>query len=170
MSEANVSAVDLEGDFSPLPIDEIITEFLRGIVSRPESIVVTIREEGSQKILRIEADPADCGQIIGRHGWMATMIRLYLGVYGARTRQYFMTEIIGKDGRPQDPLPPLSTHDIENMQGSNNQSQDEAGQKAIIALEAFQDAFEAMENSRRPPSRFGANRPAPRHFRSPRPR
>ncbi len=67
---------------------------VKGLVERPDAVVVTPVERGGQTVYELRMDPADVGKIIGRQGATIHAIRSLLQVGAARKGVRCMVEIV----------------------------------------------------------------------------
>ncbi|HSH96206.1 MAG TPA: KH domain-containing protein [Roseimicrobium sp.] len=67
---------------------------VKGLVERPEAVVVTPVDRGGQTVFELRMDPADVGKIIGRQGATIQAIRSLLLVGSARKGLRCSVEIV----------------------------------------------------------------------------
>ena len=72
---------------------------VKGLVERPEAVVVTPVERGGQTVFELRMDPADVGKIIGRQGATIQAIRSLLLVGSAKKGVRCSVEIV-EDNKP----------------------------------------------------------------------
>ncbi len=65
----------------------------RGLVDRPEDVVVEILEPGDDACLELQVHPDDLGHVIGKMGRTARSLRLALGAAAAKVGRRANLEI-----------------------------------------------------------------------------
>ena len=73
---------------------EFLEYVARGLVDKPDAVVVEVDEEEDETVLTLSVDAEDMGRVIGRDGRIANAIRSLLKVMAARDGRHVELEIV----------------------------------------------------------------------------
>jgi predicted RNA-binding protein YlqC (UPF0109 family) len=73
---------------------EFLEYVARGLVDKPDAVVVEVEEDGDETVLTLAVDQEDMGRVIGRDGRIANAIRSLLKVMAARDGRHVELEIV----------------------------------------------------------------------------
>lgn len=102
-----------DDDTSPLCDADLLLEILRAVVDKPEAVRVEELLTGDHLQLLIHVDPEDRRLVIGKQGWMVTLLRRLFGVVAAKQQKRITVEVVESEQdrmRFRGPPPPRPTH------------------------------------------------------------
>jgi len=112
-----------EDDNIPLNPRELLEEMILAIVTEPDHVNVlqiSDKDEPEKMILEVKVSDNDRGIVIGRNGFVAQLLRNYLGLMGQRLKQRIEVRIdAGPNHRPKpkkQSFDPNFKHRNENSQ------------------------------------------------------
>ena len=73
---------------------ELLEMIARGLVDRPDEVVVTEVEDDQTTVYELKVAPDDLGKVIGKRGRTARAIRTLVASAGNRLRKRLVFEII----------------------------------------------------------------------------
>jgi len=73
-----------EPDESDFALRDLVAHMAKGLVDRPDDVVVEILSGGRDGVLELQVDPDDLGHVIGKQGRTARSLRLALGAAAGR--------------------------------------------------------------------------------------
>ncbi len=82
-----------EPDADDLRLRDLVAFMARGLVDRPDDVVVEIVEPGEDACFELQTHPDDLGHVIGKQGRTARSLRLALGAAAARIHRRANLEI-----------------------------------------------------------------------------
>lgn len=72
-----------------------LVEFLaKGLVDKPDAVIVTEVDLSDQLVLELEVDPDDVGKVIGKQGRTVKAMRTLLQAASAKSRRRIVLEIV----------------------------------------------------------------------------
>ncbi len=75
---------------------ELVKFIVSELVDKPESVVVTGKEDGDTEVITVCVDDADTGKIIGKQGRIAMAIRTVVKAVGAKNNKKYSVEIVDR--------------------------------------------------------------------------
>ena len=60
-------------------IKELVAYFVKEIVEKPESVLISERKKGDVDVIEITVDQHDRGKVIGREGQTIKALRMFIG-------------------------------------------------------------------------------------------
>ncbi|MEM7585642.1 MAG: KH domain-containing protein [Acidobacteriota bacterium] len=76
------------------PLGQSLTRVISMLVDHPEAVRVEAKPRGAGEVFCVRVDPADLGQVIGRHGRTARSLRTLLEIRGSRDGRRYGLEIL----------------------------------------------------------------------------
>ncbi len=73
---------------------QILVDIAKALVSKPEEVVVTQRQDGSVLHLELSVAPEDMGKVIGKQGRIAKAIRSVMKACATKENVKVMVDII----------------------------------------------------------------------------
>ena len=73
---------------------ELLEMIARGLVDRPDEVVVTEVEDDQTTVYELKVAPDDLGKVIGKRGRTARAIRTLVASAGSKLRKRLVFEII----------------------------------------------------------------------------
>jgi predicted RNA-binding protein YlqC (UPF0109 family) len=78
----------------PLDLEELISYLAKGLVDKPDEVIVTLCEERDANVYELEVAEDELGKVIGRGGKTARAIRAVVSAAAPRSRKRTLVEIL----------------------------------------------------------------------------
>lgn len=81
-------------------LSEALEHLVRGIVSHPDDVSVSDKDQRRGRMLEVRVNPEDVGKVIGRSGRTATALRTVIGALAGREQVRVDFVDVDRPGRP----------------------------------------------------------------------
>ena len=79
---------------------DALEHLVRGIVTRPDDVVVRDKDLRRGRMLEVRVNPSDVGKVIGRNGRTASALRTVVGALAGR--EQVRVDFVDVDRRPRE--------------------------------------------------------------------
>ena len=72
---------------------DLLEFIVKNLVSNPESVKITEKDQENKLVLTLTVDPSDMGRVIGKEGRIILSIREIINSYGMKNHQKVSVEV-----------------------------------------------------------------------------